>query len=65
MWPEPPKRVVPPVRAALVLPDSVACPDGCKRFSSPENLSPLIANKLRCGAVVGDGSLHLTYINLY
>lgn len=47
VWPEPPKRVAPLVRTALVLPDGVACPDGCKRFSLSENLNPLIANKLR------------------
>ncbi|KAM7397012.1 hypothetical protein PAMP_020011 [Pampus punctatissimus] len=46
-WPDPPKRVAPPVRTALVVPDGVSCPDGCKRFSSSDNLSPLIANKLR------------------
>ncbi|CAK6950921.1 polyamine deacetylase HDAC10 [Scomber scombrus] len=48
MWPEPPKRVAPPVRTAVVLPEGVACPAGCKCFSSSsENLSPHIANKLR------------------
>uniref|UniRef100_A0A3Q1BEE0 Histone deacetylase domain-containing protein n=1 Tax=Amphiprion ocellaris TaxID=80972 RepID=A0A3Q1BEE0_AMPOC len=47
-WPEPPKRVAPPVRSAAVLPSDVACPEGCKRFSSSEDLDPLIVNKLRC-----------------
>lgn len=47
VWPEPPKRVAPPVRTAVVLPDHVSCPDGCKAFSSTENLNPAIVNKLR------------------
>lgn len=47
MWPEPPKRVTPPVCAALVLPDDVACPEGCERFSFSEDLDPLLASKLR------------------
>ncbi|KAM8892500.1 polyamine deacetylase HDAC10 isoform 4-T4 [Spinachia spinachia] len=34
-WPEPGKRAAPAVRTALVLPDGVACPQGCTRFSSP------------------------------
>uniref|UniRef100_A0A3P8SDT6 Histone deacetylase 10 n=1 Tax=Amphiprion percula TaxID=161767 RepID=A0A3P8SDT6_AMPPE len=46
-WPEPPKHVAPPVRSAAVLPSDVACPEGCKRFSSSEDLDPLIVNKLR------------------
>ncbi|XP_034735891.1 polyamine deacetylase HDAC10 isoform X1 [Etheostoma cragini] len=45
VWPEPPKRVAPAVRTALVLPNGVACPAGCKRFSSSED--PVIVNKLR------------------
>ncbi|XP_069551385.1 polyamine deacetylase HDAC10 [Brachyistius frenatus] len=47
VWAEPPKRVPPPVRCAAVLPDDVTCPDGCKRFSSSEDLDPLIVSKLR------------------
>ncbi|XP_005451077.1 polyamine deacetylase HDAC10 [Oreochromis niloticus] len=47
VWPEPPKRVTPPVCAALVLPDDVACPEGCERFSFSEDLDPLLASKLR------------------
>ncbi|XP_061679200.1 polyamine deacetylase HDAC10 isoform X2 [Syngnathoides biaculeatus] len=42
-WPEPQKRVPPPVRTAVVTPDDVASPDGCKRFSLSEldeSLSP-------------------------
>ncbi|KAG8012813.1 Beta-parvin [Nibea albiflora] len=46
-WPEPPKRVAPPIRTALLLPDDVACPDGCKRFSSSDDPNPAIVNKLR------------------
>uniref|UniRef100_I3JQB5 Histone deacetylase 10 n=1 Tax=Oreochromis niloticus TaxID=8128 RepID=I3JQB5_ORENI len=42
VWPEPPKRVTPPVCAALVLPDDVACPEGCERFSFSEDLDPLL-----------------------
>uniref|UniRef100_A0A669D9L7 Histone deacetylase 10 n=1 Tax=Oreochromis niloticus TaxID=8128 RepID=A0A669D9L7_ORENI len=49
VWPEPPKRVTPPVCAALVLPDDVACPEGCERFSFSEDLDPLLASKLRYG----------------
>ncbi|XP_039663890.1 polyamine deacetylase HDAC10 isoform X1 [Perca fluviatilis] len=45
VWPEPPKRVAPALRTALVLPNGVACPDGCKRFSSSEDL--VLINKLR------------------
>ncbi|XP_056272493.1 polyamine deacetylase HDAC10 isoform X2 [Pseudoliparis swirei] len=44
-WPEPPKRFPPPVSTAVVLPEGVACPDGCKRFSSSED--PAIVDKLR------------------
>ncbi|XP_035520376.1 polyamine deacetylase HDAC10 [Morone saxatilis] len=47
VWPEPPKRVTPPIRAALVLPDGVACPDGCESFGSSEDSDPDIVNKLR------------------
>lgn len=51
VWPEPPKRVSPPIRAALVLPNGVTCPDGCKRFSSSGDPDPVIASKLRYAAV--------------
>lgn len=47
VWPEPQKRVSPPVRAALILPDNVACPGGCQRFSSTEDLDPATISKLR------------------
>uniref|UniRef100_A0A4W6CYJ0 Histone deacetylase 10 n=1 Tax=Lates calcarifer TaxID=8187 RepID=A0A4W6CYJ0_LATCA len=47
VWPEPPKRVTPTIRTAVVLPDGVTCPDGCKRFSSSEDLDPLIISKLK------------------
>ncbi|XP_073328894.1 polyamine deacetylase HDAC10 [Pagrus major] len=47
VWPEPPKRVAPPIRTAAILPNGVACPDGCKRFSSSEDPDPVIVNKLR------------------
>lgn len=48
-WPEPLRRVAPPVRSALVLPEGAACPEGCKRFSW-DHPDPLVTNKLRCGA---------------
>ncbi|KAM4572812.1 polyamine deacetylase HDAC10 isoform 1-T1 [Odontesthes bonariensis] len=47
VWPEPPKRLSPPIRSALVLPDDVALPDRCQRISSPEELDPLTLSKLR------------------
>uniref|UniRef100_UPI0037E8A49B polyamine deacetylase HDAC10 n=1 Tax=Semicossyphus pulcher TaxID=241346 RepID=UPI0037E8A49B len=47
VWPEPQKRVTPPVRTAVVLPDGVACPDGCKRLSSSEVSDPGTVNRLR------------------
>ncbi|XP_070763817.1 polyamine deacetylase HDAC10 [Enoplosus armatus] len=47
VWPEPPKRVTPPIQTALVLPNGVACPDRCKRFSSSEDPDPFIVNRLR------------------
>ncbi|XP_008274351.1 polyamine deacetylase HDAC10 [Stegastes partitus] len=47
VWPEPPKRVAPPVRSVALLPKDVTCPEGCKRFSSSEALDPLTVSKLR------------------
>ncbi|GLD58977.1 histone deacetylase 10 [Lates japonicus] len=47
VWPEPPKRVTPTIRTAVVLPDGVTCPDGCKHFSSSDDLDPLIVSKLK------------------
>ncbi|XP_070687142.1 polyamine deacetylase HDAC10 [Pempheris klunzingeri] len=47
VWPEPPKRVTPPLRTALVLPNGVACPDRCKRFSCSDDPDPVRVNKLR------------------
>lgn len=55
VWPEPPKRVAPPIRAALVLPDGVAYPEGCKRFSSSGDPDPVVVNKLRYGALAANG----------
>ncbi|CAG5957741.1 unnamed protein product [Menidia menidia] len=46
-WPEPPQRVSPPVRCALVLPGGEAPPDGCEQISSREELHPLMLTKLR------------------
>ncbi|XP_056244390.1 polyamine deacetylase HDAC10 [Seriola aureovittata] len=47
VWPEPPRRVTPAVRAAVVLPDGVACPDGCKHFGSSEDIPPLMVDNLK------------------
>ncbi|XP_020501561.2 polyamine deacetylase HDAC10 isoform X1 [Labrus bergylta] len=47
VWPEPLKRVPPPIRTAVVLPDGVTCPDGCKHFSSLEDPNQERVNKLR------------------
>ncbi|XP_053283241.1 polyamine deacetylase HDAC10 [Pleuronectes platessa] len=47
VWPEPDKRLAPAVRTAVVLPDGVACPDGCHPFTLSEDLDPLIVNKLK------------------
>ncbi|KAG7262320.1 hypothetical protein CRUP_036507 [Coryphaenoides rupestris] len=48
VWPEPLPRVAPPIRTALVLPDTVACPDGCARFSAAaEGPDPLEMARLR------------------
>uniref|UniRef100_H3CJQ5 Histone deacetylase domain-containing protein n=1 Tax=Tetraodon nigroviridis TaxID=99883 RepID=H3CJQ5_TETNG len=47
VWPEPQKRVCPPIRVALILPDGVNCPEGCQRFSSTEDLDSVTVNKLR------------------
>lgn len=46
VWPEPPKRLAPALRTAVVLPGGVACPDGCNQFSSSEELDPVTVNKL-------------------
>ncbi|XP_022611916.1 histone deacetylase 10 [Seriola dumerili] len=47
VWPEPPRRVTPAVRAAVVLPDGVACPDGCKHFVSSEDIPLLMVDNLK------------------
>ncbi|XP_041652369.1 polyamine deacetylase HDAC10 isoform X2 [Cheilinus undulatus] len=47
VWPEPPKRVTPPIRTAVLLPDDATCPDECRRFSSSEDPDPEVVNKLR------------------
>ncbi|XP_026220379.1 polyamine deacetylase HDAC10 [Anabas testudineus] len=47
VWPQPVKRVTPPTRTAVVLPDGVACPDRCKHFSLSEDPDPLVVQKLR------------------
>lgn len=45
-WPEPQRRVCPPIRAALILPDGVPCPDGCHRFGSAEDLDPVTLSRV-------------------
>uniref|UniRef100_A0A1A8MKH6 Histone deacetylase 10 n=1 Tax=Nothobranchius pienaari TaxID=704102 RepID=A0A1A8MKH6_9TELE len=45
VWHEPPKRPCPPIRSASVLPDDVACPDGCKRIT--KDIHPLIVSRLK------------------
>ncbi|CAG08631.1 unnamed protein product [Tetraodon nigroviridis] len=52
VWPEPQKRVCPPIRVALILPDGVNCPEGCQRFSSTEDLDSVTVNKLSLFALV-------------
>ncbi|KAM4618505.1 polyamine deacetylase HDAC10 isoform 2-T2 [Polymixia lowei] len=47
VWPEPPQRLAPPVHTAVVLPDGVLCPDGCRVFRSPQTPEPLALNRLR------------------
>ncbi|XP_041853093.1 polyamine deacetylase HDAC10 [Melanotaenia boesemani] len=47
VWPEPPKRISPTIRSASVLPDDVVCPEGCQRYSSSEDLNPLVLSKLK------------------
>uniref|UniRef100_A0A3Q2XUN6 Histone deacetylase 10 n=1 Tax=Hippocampus comes TaxID=109280 RepID=A0A3Q2XUN6_HIPCM len=44
-WPEPEKYVAPPVRTAVVIPEHVTCPDGCKRFSLSPHADSLSAKK--------------------
>lgn len=46
VWPEPPKRVVPPVRSTLWLPDDVACPQRCEVLKSSA-LDPVTVSKLK------------------
>lgn len=59
VWPEPPKRVSPSIRTALVLPKGVTCPDGCQLFSPSEDLDPITLKKLRCAVLPAEGSFHL------
>ncbi|XP_077425342.1 polyamine deacetylase HDAC10 isoform X2 [Vanacampus margaritifer] len=68
-WPQPQTCVLPPVRTAVVIPEEMACPDGCKRFnlsqhadSLSDNLTVLLGkmekNEICNGlAVVGDVSM--------
>ncbi|KAM9854630.1 polyamine deacetylase HDAC10 [Aulostomus maculatus] len=50
-WPELPKRPWPPVGCAALLPEGVACPEGCTRFSWSQDPNSLIASKLRENSV--------------
>ncbi|KAF7649312.1 hypothetical protein LDENG_00143500 [Lucifuga dentata] len=47
VWPEPPKHLASLIRTALVLPESVVCPDGCESISSSEDSNPLIVTTIR------------------
>ncbi|KAK0155700.1 Histone deacetylase 10 [Merluccius polli] len=47
VWPEPLQRDAPSVRTALVLPDAVACADGCERFSPAEGPDSMATAGLR------------------
>uniref|UniRef100_A0A673BR72 Histone deacetylase domain-containing protein n=1 Tax=Sphaeramia orbicularis TaxID=375764 RepID=A0A673BR72_9TELE len=51
VWPDPPKRVSPCVRTAVVLPDGVDCPDGCKRFTDLHP-DPLLGKKLDTSGIM-------------
>lgn len=51
VWPEPQERVCPPVRAALILPDGVNCPEGGHRFSATEDLDPVTVSMIRSEAL--------------
>lgn len=39
VWPDPTKRISPPVRTAVVLPEGVTCPEGCQCFCSSQDRS--------------------------
>uniref|UniRef100_A0A8C7YDM4 Histone deacetylase 10 n=1 Tax=Oryzias sinensis TaxID=183150 RepID=A0A8C7YDM4_9TELE len=54
IWPEPPKRICPPVCSAVVLPDGVVCPDIIILFQ--------IRNGL---ALVGDAAMTMTCVVQY
>lgn len=47
VWPEPLKRVAPPVRTAVLFSDDAVCPDGCKRLASCDKPDPRVVSKLR------------------
>uniref|UniRef100_A0A7N8WQ36 Histone deacetylase 10 n=1 Tax=Mastacembelus armatus TaxID=205130 RepID=A0A7N8WQ36_9TELE len=57
VWSQPPKRISPLIRTAVLLPDDVPCPDGCQHFSSSQDPDP--HNKQRYGTVVGNASFYL------
>ncbi|XP_026167643.1 polyamine deacetylase HDAC10 isoform X2 [Mastacembelus armatus] len=40
VWSQPPKRISPLIRTAVLLPDDVPCPDGCQHFSSSQDPDP-------------------------
>lgn len=46
-WPEPPLRVAPLVRTAVILPEGMECPDRGQRFSLSEDPDPATVRKLR------------------
>uniref|UniRef100_A0A672HG66 Histone deacetylase domain-containing protein n=1 Tax=Salarias fasciatus TaxID=181472 RepID=A0A672HG66_SALFA len=55
VWPEPVKRVAPPVRTAALLSDEAVCPEGCKRLATSDKLDPRVAGKLRENFLEGEG----------
>lgn len=47
VWPEPAKRVVPPVRTAALLPEDAECPEECERLSFSNHPDPDVVSQLR------------------
>ncbi|KAK7891403.1 hypothetical protein WMY93_023366 [Mugilogobius chulae] len=47
VWPDPPKRISPNVRTAVVVPEGVTCPEGCQRFSPAKDLNPGLIKQLQ------------------
>lgn len=57
VWPDPTKRISPPVRTAVVLPEGVTCPEGCQCFCSSQDPDPsLVENLESFGKDIDDGN---------